>query len=198
MNKSFLYIITLSILITSCSKNDTLTHGDPIPSDNNKMLLLKIDYNTLVFEEGIELNFNSLGMYDSIPLDVQINEPGDFGDITILHSPTSDSVFFGTVIWAGLGERMFPETMSPASIFISSPVLAPTALPENYTVKLINSSTSEELELIDFESIWDAISHLESVENYAQNDIHLALLKYTPSVGVGNPEEWDWYLMIYQ
>ncbi|MFT4661389.1 MAG: hypothetical protein ACI8XB_001666 [Patiriisocius sp.] len=199
MNKSFLYLIALSIVLISCSKENQLNDVDPIiVSDNNKMLMLKIDYTTLVFEEGIEFNFNSLGSYDSIPLSVLINEPGDFGDITILHSPTADSIFFGTVIWSGLGERIFPETMSPATSFVSSPLLGPAPLPENFTLNMINSSNSEDLEIIDFESTWGAISNLESVANYVQNEVHLALLKYTPGVGIGDPEEWDWYLMIYQ
>lgn len=51
---------------------------------------------------------------------------------------------------------------------------------------------------IAYESIWKSINNLKIVARYRESNstekIHLFL--YTPSVGVGNPADWDWYVIL--
>jgi hypothetical protein len=51
---------------------------------------------------------------------------------------------------------------------------------------------------IAYAQIWNAIDNLEKVSNYrsvnTESNIHLFL--YTPSVGDGDPKEWDWFVIL--
>ena len=50
----------------------------------------------------------------------------------------------------------------------------------------------------DHQSIWAAIDNLETVKNYRESnpEVKISLFLYTPSVGIGNPEEWDWFVIL--
>ena len=51
---------------------------------------------------------------------------------------------------------------------------------------------------IDYSSIWNSISNLEIVNNYLNTNPNgkINLFLYTPSVGIGNPADWDWYIIL--
>jgi len=197
MIKNYLLLVGLILISISCQKERA---DEPIQdifiTDNNKLLMLKVDYETLEFEGGIELNFNSLVISDSIPMEITINEPGDFGDISIVHQPTQEPIFFGTVVWSGLGERSFPEELLPPTEFL--PTDLSINLPTIDQIKFISSSGIESGFIpSDYNNTWNSIAGLSAVEEYMVNGAKVALLLYTPSVGLGNPADWDWYYMLY-
>ena len=52
--------------------------------------------------------------------------------------------------------------------------------------------------VIDYQAIWSNIDNLVQVQAYRQSNPNakVNLFLYTPSVGVGNPAEWDWYVIL--
>jgi len=48
----------------------------------------------------------------------------------------------------------------------------------------------------DYSKIWKSISNLCIVAEYLKNNKKIGLLLYTPSVGVGDPHDWDWYVIM--
>lgn len=198
MYRNYLIFIGLFLTLVSCQKSEAdLITQDIVITENNKLLMIKLDYLTHEFEGATELNFNSLVISDTIPMEIIYNPPGDFGDISITHIPTEEPIFFGTIIWMGLGERTFPEEFSSPSEYIASD--DPVDLPEIEEIKFISTLTFESglSPTFEYSNSWDAVSNLQIVEQYLANGAKIALIEYTPSVGVGDPSDWDWYYLFY-
>jgi len=198
MKKLNALLIATLIILGSCSKrDDSFVNSDITINDNNKLLMLKVDYLTGAFEGGTELNFNSFLVTDTIPMEIVSTPAGDFGDISISHQPTQEQIFFGTVVWLGTGERSFPEQLMEASTFSSSQ--SEIAVPNPIDIKFIVSQPStEEIISPGYIDAWAGIANLDKVQEYIDANAKVAVLQYTPSVGVGDPAEWDFYYMLYR
>ena len=46
------------------------------------------------------------------------------------------------------------------------------------------------------DSIWESINSYKIIENYIQNTPSIATLLYTPGVGIGDPNFWDYILIM--
>ena len=103
MKKSLL-LFALGALTFSCSGDSTTT---PV-NEENKVLLLKVDLLTNVFEGGKELVFPD---NENFTISSDYNPPGDFGDITLNYDEVGMPIFAGTIIWMGTGEITYPEQM---------------------------------------------------------------------------------------
>lgn len=183
--KNSLYII-LFLLFTACSKESA-----PLVVQNETgILLLQVDYMTHQFEQGVELKIATVNAAsDSLPITVQYKPPGDFGNISFYYKPTNDLIFDGSIIWMGSGEITYPKTfLSPQNF----PLL-------NYTLEKPGDSRFQRLfagQAIDLSLLWNAINKLEIMTQYLGNNKKIGYFLYTPSVGMGNPNEWDWFIII--
>ena len=191
--KNLILILGMSALFTACSDDS----GTPLLNDpvmDNKVLLLKVDLQTNAFEGGKELVFSGL---DGFTLTTQYNSPADFGDITLTYEEADADIFAGTIVWAGTGHMTYPETLDATNSFAT--VAQPAPMPAIDGFELVEYDEFNYYpEVIDYDAIWDAVDNLQLVKEYrAENpNAKVKLFLYTPSVGIGNPEEWDWFIIL--
>lgn len=185
MRKMFLLILSIFIL-SSCSKGDK----DNLTEDYNSIVILKVDYVTYKFEGGYEQQINSeITNTDTIPITIKYKAPGDFGNISLYYKPTNDLLFDGSIIWMGTGTIKYPETFIPAKSY--SLLEDPIAKPKVSTFKCIFGTPPT-----DYSSIWNSINNLQIVSNCLDSKKKIDLFLYTPSVGVRNPNDWDWIIVM--
>jgi hypothetical protein len=50
----------------------------------------------------------------------------------------------------------------------------------------------------NYNTIWTSVQNIIKVRQYlyANPDATVKIFLYTPSVGVGNPAEWDWFIFM--
>lgn len=178
-------LLLLSIFILSCPKDNEDETGV-----HNSILLLRIDYITYQFEGGYEQSINGrIESSDTIPIAVNYKSPGDFGNISLYYQPTNDLLFDGSIIWMGTGTIKYPETFKSSD---SYPLLDnPISRPDDSKFKCIFGVPPT-----DYSLIWNSISRLRIISDYLKSNKKISLFLYTPSVGVGNPNDWDWIIIM--
>ena len=189
--KNLILLLGLSLSFIACSDD---SDNNLQNQTENKVLLLKVDLETNVFEGGKELIFSAS---DNFTITTDYNSPGDFGDITLMYEEANANIFAGTIVWAGSGAMTYPEMLNATASFAT--VAQPVAMPATEDFKLVEYDEFNYYpEEIDYNAIWDAIDNLQVVKEYrlANPDAKVNLFLYTPSVGVGNPAEWDWYVIL--
>lgn len=180
---SILLIVIAMALLSACGSG-------PNGGDKDTILLLKVDYLTHSFEGATEIQLSQpAAKQDSLPIEVHYLPPGDFGNISLHYTPTDDSLFDGSVIWMGCGHIKYPNQLTPASQFTTSNTPAP--LPVNADFQQLFGNQNHPMD-----SIWYAVDQLDIVKEYAENDKKVGYFLYTPSVGVGNPADWDYILFM--
>lgn len=181
MKGKLLLLIGLMILI-SCSKDNE-------PGAPNKVLLLQVDYMTHTFEGGKELTMRAnISQADTLPISVDYKPAGDFGYIALYYGPNHEMIFNGSIIWMGTGQRAYPESMEPANEF--KELNDKLAMPEISRFQNFNSEPD------DYSTIWNAVCQLEIVKEYMESHKKIGLILYARSVGFGDPNEWDWYIIM--
>lgn len=186
--KQLILIILLGVILFSCEENNE------IDVTSNNVVLLKVDYLTNKFEAGKVLNFPES---ENFTISSIYKAPGDFGSIALYYSELNEKLFEGTIIWMGTGEMSYPSKMDvPKKFSKTSNNLTMPSIDVFEYVKFNEFSYIPDT--IDYESIWQSIDNLKIVKSYRNSNssekIHLFL--YTPSVGVGNPEDWDWFVIL--
>ena len=183
--KKFSIIISILILF-GCSKND-----ESKPSNN--IILLQVDYMTNVFEGGKKLTLSTcISNSDTLPISVYYMPPSDFGSITLYYRPTNEMVFNGTIIWMGCGQIIFPESFDSANSFAT--LESELQQPDTSRFQIIFYELYNQP--INYANIWNAISKLKIVSYYLNGSKKIGLFLYTPSVGIGDPNEWDWFVIL--
>ncbi|MFP9115773.1 hypothetical protein ACLI1A_17665 [Flavobacterium sp. RHBU_3] len=188
-------LITLmaAIAFASCASDNTQPVENSA-SNGNKLLLLKVDLLTNAFEGGKELEFSEA---ETFTIGTEYHPAGDFGSIKLSYQETGQPIFAGDIIWMGLGEISYPQQFDAPSSFTT--IANEVAQPDASGFETVQyDEFSYYPETIDYAGIWNAIDNLQAVKNYrlANPDTKVYLYLYTPSVGFGNPEEWDWFVMI--
>jgi len=180
-----LIILTLIFLLLGCSKNN----GE---KKSSTILLLKVDYTSYNFEGGFEKVISeAITPADTIPVSVDYIPPGDFGNISLYYQPTNELLFDGSIIWNGTGQISYPASFNPPAAYTLLP--SPVAKPDDSRFQIIFYNLKGQA--IDYAGIWNGISSLEIVSDYLQSPKKIGLFLYTPSVGVGDPNTWDWFLI---
>ena len=166
----------------------------PVVATENKVLMLKVDFETNIFEGGTELIFPEA---DTFTISADYNSPADFGDITLNYAETGQPLFMGSIVWNGTGSMVFPCALTQADGFETDSDAAPMP-PVSQFEKVMYDEFAIYPAVIDYQSIWANIDNLVQVKAFRQSNpnakVHLFL--YTPSVGMGNPAEWDWYVIL--
>lgn len=181
---------------------DPVTLTNPVNPANpeggeNKVLLLKVDAVTGVFEGGKELTFEAASTFT---ITTDYVAPGDFGSVKLIYDELDAAIFDGTIHWMGLGEMNYPENIDgPNSFDILEQPLPMPASTDFYEVEYGDGEGGglQGMEP-DHQVLWDAIKNLEVVKEYRNSNpgAKISLFLYTPSVGIGNPEEWDWFIIL--
>lgn len=176
--------------LVACNKRNTHC-SVPEPSDN-KVLLLKVDYLTGVFEEGKELSFpqTTATTFTTTVIDTPAT---DFGSIKIMYDEVNQPIFYGTITWMGLGYRSIPQSLSPATSFthvLTNDFVTPA---NGYDYLYANYMPAQ-----NYDQAWANVQGLHVVRAYltANPTQQVKVLLYTPSVGIGNPADWDWYFIL--
>lgn len=176
-------------LLTGClDDNDEYIYH----THDNSVVLLKINYTDFEFEGGIEIFLHSeFNESTNIPIGVDYVPPGDFGSISLYYEPKEELIFEGSIIWAGSGERSFPTYIYHPDnfLFLDEEITKPAD--ERFQIIF-----SEEGVNYPLEDIWNSINDLAIVNRYLQGGKNIGLFRYTPSVGVGDPNEWSWYVIM--
>ncbi len=185
-------LVLIATIIYSCT-NDTA----PVTEDEtNKVIMLKVDVLTNEFEGGKEFEFAES---DSFTISYDYYPPGDFGGVQLFYSELNEEIFTGTIIWLGLGHRSYPEEISsPENFIIMNDSLELPEASMFETILLEDYSYWYFFDTIDYTGIWNSIANLEVVNEYRNSNPEgkINLFLYTPSVGIGNPADWDWYIFM--
>lgn len=191
MKQSVLLFTLLSFLFTSCEDESTNSAAELGSSD--KVLLLQVDYMTNAFMAGKEFNFPT---FSDITISSTYQPPGDFGGIQLFYSEINEMLFDGSIVWMGTGQISYP-ILEPTSSFETSSNLVEVPYVSLFEVIMYDEFAYYPDE-IEYSSIWHSISNLSLVNEYrASNpDGEVNLLLYTPSVGIGDPYEWSWIVII--
>ncbi len=180
--KTYFFIISVIVIfLASCSHEN----------NGNRLLLLKIDYLTHDFEGGKEMEFDNTGYEnDSLPITVNYQSPGDFGSIELIYNPSGEQIFKGTIVWMGCGDIIFPKSFVDPDDFdqIQNTVAPPDT---NFIQEIFNENVSDSI----FANIWNSVSNLTLVQQYMQAGNKVGIFLYTPSVGIGDPADWDYFLI---
>lgn len=190
MKKIILSLITapfiLLIIILSFSSCKNIDE-----SGVSKVLVLKVDYLTNKFEGGTELTFTkSSPNFNIQPIYIS---PGDFGNISMIYQDINELLFDGSIVWMGEGNIKYPRNFIPANLFnrvLTSDIVFPKQGFEN----LFNPDNTN----YDYSQIWISVQSLVKVREYLSSNPNtpVKLFLYTPSVGAGNPEDWDWIIFL--
>ncbi len=189
MNLKIVATLFAFLFLVGCNDDD----DNYIDDWNNSILMLQVDYSSYELEAGQEFLFSDpISTSDTIPIGVDYDEPSDFGNVSLYYAPTDDVFFFGTVVWNGKGEVKYPYHWVAPSSFLT--IDTPVDQPAETNFQLIHSATSEEN--IDYAAIWDAVDDLSIVDEYISSGKKVGLFLYQPSVGAGDPDDWDWYVIL--
>ncbi|WP_148639377.1 hypothetical protein [Aquimarina longa] len=179
-------------LIISCTSDDDTTIT---PANQNKVLILKVDYETKAFEGGKELVFDTTVDFD---LETKYVAPGDFGSITLLYKNLDKKLFSGSIIWNGVGAITYPENLTKPDDFTK--IDTPVVMPDGTIFETIAYDVEPHtvMDGIDHQQIWSAVSNLLVFKEYRINNpnakIHLML--YKPAVGIEDLSKSDWILIV--
>ncbi|MHA3789800.1 hypothetical protein ACX0HA_16455 [Flavobacterium hauense] len=194
--KNKLLLMGLCMSVMACSDDNSTSVVDD-PQTQNKVVMLKVDVMTSAFEGGKELTFEDASTFT---ISHQYNTPGDFGSIQLKYDELDAPIFDGTVHWMGLGEISYPATMESAASFETMDV--DVSLPDASQRELIvydEFMPNDEWPYApDYAALWGAVDNLKVVKDYREANpnakVHFFL--YTPSVGSGDPAEWDWFIIL--
>jgi len=189
MKTKFLTLLAFALLVSSCVGDEDMPNSPAL--QDNKVLLLKVDYTTNVFEGGKELIFSDTT--STFNVEVEYQQPSDFGGIQLYYKELDAKIFDGTIVWNGTGGITYPESFEPASSFevtLTNDFVFPTEGFEN----VFNPAQ----ETYDYQTIWSAVQSLVKAREfvYSNPEAKARIFLYTPSVGVGNPAEWDWIIIL--
>lgn len=157
----------------------------------SKLLMLKVDYLTNNFEGGKETIFSV--NTPTFTITTQYTPPGDFGNIRLIYQELNEIIFDGSIIWMGRGEINIPQNILPANRF--SHVLTADYV---YPIGGFENVLDPENQEYDYSQIWSQVQGLVKVREYLNSNPNASvkIFLYTPSVGVGDPADWDWIIFI--
>ena len=177
-------IVTLSLnLFSSCQVIEDNT--------TSKLLMLKVDYLTNNFEGGKETIFSR--RTPTFTITNQYTPPGDIGNIRLIYQELNEIIFDGSIIWMGTGRINIPQNILPANNF-SHVLTADYVYPIGGIENVFDPNNQE----YDYSQIWSQVQGLVKVREYlnSNSNASVKIFLYTPSVGVGNPADWDWIIFI--
>ena len=180
-------MVIVSVLIMSSCRKDEVDL-------KSHLVLLKVDYLTYKLEGGMLFDLNKAPTSSEVQFSVENDPSSNFSYLKLYHLPDSLLVFDGLIIWNGSGNLNFPDSLNPASsfeIFEGSHA----ELDTSRVHQISNTAYNQGLDKADL--ILNEISDLQIVQNAYDQNFDFSILCYTPSIGIGNPSEWDYFVYFY-
>lgn len=184
---SFTWFVFVLVAISGCT--DELDKTDVPNTLANNVLMLVVDYSTNTFEGGKEFNFSEPS--EVLTITNEYEPPGDFGSIKLKYQEVNKTLFDGTMIWMGVGQMSFPMNIEPANQFNWVPT-EEIVYPINGFENVFNPFN----ENYDYSAVWLSVQNLVKVRGYLESNPNatVKIFLYTPSVGMGDPADWNWII----
>lgn len=198
MNNIKTLFIFVIITFIGCNSDEPaieipiVNEPDVIIETTSKVLMLQVNYNDQVFEGGKEFIFNEPSNSFSITALHPVDN-FDFHEFELRFTELDERLFYGSVVWAGSGGMSFPTSIEqPGQFPPSNPNTI--AIPANGFENVLDMSGIT----TGYEQAWSAVENLAIVNEYfiTNPDQTIKIFLYTPSQGMGNPEEWKWIIYI--
>lgn len=185
--KTRILLLSLISLLFSCN-SDYVDLDIDAPS---QVLMLKVDYTTHAFEGGTVFGFSK--QTDDFTIINEYAEPGDFGSVKLIYKELNETLFFGTIHWMGLGKMTFPERLKPAKDFKNVDTMD-LVYPMGGFENVFNPNNQK----YEYDKVFLSVQGLVKVREYlyANPNQKVKMFLYTPSVGVGDPLDWDWIIYL--
>lgn len=187
--KYLLYFSLFFIQHNVIAQFDTIIHQNKL-----NIAVLKLNYTDFSIQGGKMLYYDCLGCTkDSIPFNVDYQEPMDFGSICLKLNPSLDTVFSGSMIWMGTGVIDFPTNFNASMPFMSdnSVIQAPN------NIQLLNQQGQQFNNATIINQCWNTVSTLEITESFSNFNYHAAIYLYTPKVGLTDYNYAKWIVFLY-
>lgn len=201
-------ILSLAILAFSCEKDPVVPDtpepdpvGIDVPGCDSTILIMKVDYKTFQYEGYTTVNVDIVNDFsDTIPFFAEFCPPCDFGYVKLFYENSNHLLFYGSIFWMGCGNLFFPTS------FMELPAQT-TGLPfpGNDRICLIDDTGAQSslwafAGVVDetmIESVWETISKQPEFQYYyGKTNKKVAIYLYAPSVGAGNPADWDFVIFV--
>lgn len=194
--KNKILLMGLCLSVMACSDDNSAAVIED-PQSGNKVVLLKVDATDFTFEGGKILSFEDASTFT---IAHEYNLPGDFGSIKLKYEELDAPIFDGDIHWMGLGGMHYPESIDPVSSFES--IASAVPMPDESLRELVLYDEYVPVDewpyAANYTALWDAVDNLKIVKDYREANpnakVHFFL--YTPSVGSGNPDDWDWFVIL--
>ena len=186
MKIKILFLSLITIGLFGCNaENEVL-----IEEGLSEVLLLKVNYATHKFEGGKVFTFSKKS--NSFTIAYEYEEPADFGGVKLFYKELNEPLFEGTIHWMGLGEMTFPKELDPPDSF-DCVITNDVPYVEGFEVVF-----NPDNRVMDYEQAWPALHCLVKMREFlsANPKQIVKLFLYTPSVGVGNPDDWSWIFFL--
>ena len=188
MKRLFFFFISCIFTLNSCENNDDLFVI--CPTDNSVVFAFTVDYTTNDFLGGYDI---VLPHYvDSIKPVCKYKSPGDFGSVEWYDQKTDAKLFSGTIVWAGKGERTFPEKIETPESYVKLNIT--TQMPD-FKVLYHDEFDYISQHDIDYTSAWNSIKNLQNI-SWITKETQAYIYLYCPSVGIGDPKDWYWVIFL--
>lgn len=185
--KTRILLLSLISLLFSCN-SDNVDLDIDAPT---QVLMLKVDYTTHAFEGGTVFGFSK--QTDDFTIINEYVEPSDIGSVKLIYEELNETLFFGTIHWMGLGKMNFPESLKPADDF-EVVGTKDIVYPKNGFENVFNPNNQK----YEYDNMWFSVQRLVKVREYLRENPNqkVNVFLYTPSVGVGDPLDWDWIIYL--
>ena len=133
---------------------------------------------------------------DSLPFRVDHNPAADFGSVTFSYTETGDTLLFGTIIWLGRGQLIYPDNILPGDRFGRLAEAAPDPAEREYFHQY--SDLGEAQFTVRADSAWARVKQLDIVWDFARKDYRAGFYRYTPATGPIVPSAARWIIFLYR
>jgi hypothetical protein len=205
----FFPLFFLIIFLMGCEKStepiSESVNGITLKENAINIATLFVDFETLELEGGNLRSFalDKASDSDSLPFVVSYNEPYDFGSILFQLDRSTDTIFYGTIIWHGRGEIHIPEEILPADSFkkSTSTIKEPLSTKhfEYISLTLLNGLAYDSTFNIEEkgDSAWHVIKNLDITKQFSNQDYRVGIYLYPPSVGAFISSRAKWLIFLY-
>lgn len=130
----------------------------------------------------------------STELFVFFQSPGDFGGVAVVSAATGETLFAGSIVWAGAGDIRYPAAWSSADDLV--PRCAAGSAPPAVGVDLVGVEGGVDAEsLADVMDVAWSSALARAIE--AHGDVHgVTVMLYPRTVGSFNPANAEWIVFV--
>ena len=191
---------TKSLVLLGCLFSTfTLAQTFDLPADSASFAVMVYDYESGLLEGGSVVNVSPdlISIPDTIPLIKTRQPPADFGWMKFDYELDSLTLFYGTIVWAGQGEILIPDSLLPVESFEadSMPIERPQNLVYwNYTGEVL----TEDSLIQSGTRAWENAKLLAITHQFADDFYQAVIYFYPPAVGALDPTVAKWIVFLYR